>query len=190
MLQPQTFCKLAVVAFLAAPASLEAQGKGTGDRAIATPILPDTSIIPASRPPVKPKRFVAPTRTLNGQDTLRAPSKNGTAAREESALVGFRIHLLTSTLIGQARSAEQVAAELFDQPVRLDYEVPYYKVRVGEFSLRAEAEAYLATVKKMGYDEAWVVPFTRMRPSEQPVDSVTPQEEPDTDRTGTPGARP
>ncbi len=69
----------------------------------------------------------------------------------------YRIQLFTSKLYGEARHTLRVAGEIFDRPVFLDYEVPYYKVRVGSFSSRDEAEDYQQRVRAAGYPEAWVV---------------------------------
>jgi hypothetical protein len=69
----------------------------------------------------------------------------------------YRIQIFTSELYGEARRAMTVAEEIFDRPVFLDYEVPYFKVRVGGFAQRDEAEDYLPRAKAAGYPEAWVV---------------------------------
>ena len=69
----------------------------------------------------------------------------------------YRVQLFTSKLYGEARQALRVAQEVFDRPVFLDYEVPYFKVRVGSFSDREEAEDYQQKAKTAGYPEAWVV---------------------------------
>jgi hypothetical protein len=69
----------------------------------------------------------------------------------------FRVQLFTSKQFGQARKAVVVAEEIFDQPVYLDYEVPYYKVRVGNFADRDDAEEYRPKVQTAGYKNAWVV---------------------------------
>lgn len=69
----------------------------------------------------------------------------------------YRVQLFTSKLYGEARQALRVAQEIFDRPVFLDYEVPYFKVRVGSFSDREDAEDYQQKAKAAGYPEAWVV---------------------------------
>jgi hypothetical protein len=69
----------------------------------------------------------------------------------------YRVQLLTSTLYGEARHAMTIAREIFDRPVYLDYEVPYFKVRVGSFATREEAEDYQQRARTAGYPEAWVV---------------------------------
>ena len=69
----------------------------------------------------------------------------------------FRIQIFTSKVFGEARHARQIAEEIFDRPVYLDYEVPYFKVRVGSFRNRDDAEQYLPRVRAAGYTDAWVV---------------------------------
>jgi len=69
----------------------------------------------------------------------------------------FKVQLFTSKVYGEARHAVKVAEEIFDRPVSIDYEVPYYKVRVGQFSDRDEAERYAQRAKGAGYSLVWVV---------------------------------
>jgi hypothetical protein len=69
----------------------------------------------------------------------------------------FRVQLATSKVYGEARREVRVAEEIFDRPVYLDYEVPYYKVRVGSFRSRDDAEEYQQRARSAGYENAWVV---------------------------------
>ena len=69
----------------------------------------------------------------------------------------YRVQLFTSKLYGEAKDAVAVAEEIFDRPVSLDYEVPYFKVRVGSFADRDDAESYQMKAKAAGYTDAWVV---------------------------------
>jgi len=69
----------------------------------------------------------------------------------------FRIQIGATELFGDARREKKIAEEVFDQPVYLDYEVPYYKLRVGSFADRRSAEQYLQKAKMAGYKTAWVV---------------------------------
>lgn len=69
----------------------------------------------------------------------------------------FRVQIFTSKTYGEARHAFRVAEEVFDQPAYIDYDVPYFKVRVGNFATRAAAEVYQQKVKTVGYSGAWVV---------------------------------
>ena len=69
----------------------------------------------------------------------------------------YRVQILTTKVYGEASAARRVAEEIFDRPVFMDYEVPYFKLRVGNFSDRDEAESYQTRAKAAGYGNAWVV---------------------------------
>ncbi len=69
----------------------------------------------------------------------------------------YRVQIFTSKLSGEAKKARTIAREIFDRAVYMDYEVPYYKVRVGSFANRYDAEDYQMRAKAAGYDNAWVV---------------------------------
>jgi hypothetical protein len=69
----------------------------------------------------------------------------------------YRIQIYNSNTYGPALRELGIAKEVFDGNTWFDYEVPYYKVRLGNFLTREEAEQYLPTVREAGYPEAWVV---------------------------------
>jgi hypothetical protein len=69
----------------------------------------------------------------------------------------YRVQLLTVDSYSDARRALAVAEEIFDLPVALTYDQPYYKLRVGEFPAKSEADAYLLKAKSAGYPNAWVL---------------------------------
>ncbi|MEW5796482.1 MAG: SPOR domain-containing protein [Candidatus Zixiibacteriota bacterium] len=69
----------------------------------------------------------------------------------------YRVQIFTGLVYGEARQVARVAEEIFDQPVYVDYEVPNYKVRVGNWPDRASAERYQQKARGVGYTNAWVV---------------------------------
>jgi len=69
----------------------------------------------------------------------------------------YRVQLFTSQYYSEAKQTLVVAEEIFDQPVFVDYEVPYFKVRVGNFASRFDAENYLQKTREVGYTNALVV---------------------------------
>lgn len=69
----------------------------------------------------------------------------------------YRIQIFTTKVYGDARHALKVAEEIFDRSVSVDYEVPYFKVRIGRFADRDEAVKYANRAKAAGYKDAWVV---------------------------------
>ena len=96
-------------------------------------------------------RLVPPTKIFAAGDAI---------GKDTLAAQVFRIQLAMIDTYSDARRALGVAQEIFDQPVTLDYEVPYYKLRVGEFASRKEAESYQQKVKGAGYANAWVMVAT------------------------------
>ena len=72
----------------------------------------------------------------------------------------YRVQIFSSKNFGESRQEKIIAEEIFDRPVFLDYEVPYYKIRVGNFGNREKAEEYQQRVKASGYQNAWVVVVT------------------------------
>lgn len=124
-----------------------------------------------------PKSVAAPVTTVRGIDPLSLPADlilitsvapqttpiGGTAATHTGsgrATLVFRVQILTSQGFAEARKAAQVAEEIFDQPVHVDYEIPNFKVRVGNFADRGSAEEYRRVAQQLGYSNCWVVPVT------------------------------
>jgi hypothetical protein len=103
------------------------------------------------------------------QDTVNIPAQLSGVDRSVEAVPGrpvsndttqyqiYRVQLQTYEAYGDGRRGLQVAQEIFDQPAVLDYEVPYFKLRVGEFKTRAAAETYAQKTRTAGYPNALVV---------------------------------
>ncbi len=68
----------------------------------------------------------------------------------------YRVQVFTSRLYAEANAERALAEEIFNLPVHLDYEVPYYKLRVGDFLTRGDAEEMVSEIKSIGYRNAWV----------------------------------
>ena len=92
----------------------------------------------------------------SGRDVVTALAESvDTLSRQ-----AYRIQLATTKVYGEAKRAAEVAEEIFDQPIHVDYEVPYFKVRVGGFATRRVAEDYQQRARAAGYADAWVVMVT------------------------------
>ncbi len=92
----------------------------------------------------------------------------------------FRIQIFTGKVYGEAQKELRIAEEIFDRPVFVDYEVPNFKVRVGNFTDRDEAEEYQQRVKAAGYTTAWVVMVTvNIRQAAPLYDGTYPLDESD-----------
>jgi hypothetical protein len=118
----------------------------------------DVEIVPLKYPQtgaLRGKEVSKDTAGIPFEDTsvvISLPDEIDTLAHQ-----AYRVQIFTSKVYGEARRALRVAEEIFDRPLSLDYEVPYYKVRVGRFADRGEAEAYAQKARAAGYKNAWVV---------------------------------
>ena len=86
------------------------------------------------------------------EDTLRTPLNE--------LIEGFRVQLLSTKDLENATRAKAIATEQFsDVQVKfyLEFDSPYYKVRLGDFKTRAAAEYTRELVRSRGYPKAWIV---------------------------------
>ncbi len=91
---------------------------------------------------------------------------------------GFRIQVLATTEIDEANALK---SELGSIPqidsVYVSYDSPYYKVRVGDFPARPEANPLLKQLISAGYKDAWIVADRILR--NPPIRRATPSPLPD-----------
>ena len=152
----------------------------------------DSEIVPARYPRTDPlmgrqSLVEVDNEVAEGDSTLALPPSNATVG-DTLNNQAYRVQLLSSRVYKEARDGARVAEEIFDQPVYVDYEVPNYKVRVGNFADRLAAEDYQQRARAAGYANAWVVvvsqriheaaplyedlPVGVSPPPEQPADST------------------
>lgn len=72
-------------------------------------------------------------------------------------IIGYRIQILQTEDAQEAREFQQDAFLRLDIDAYVSYDNPYYKVRVGDFTSRFEAEEFLATLEGRGFKSAWIV---------------------------------
>jgi len=75
----------------------------------------------------------------------------------ESTADGFRVQVFASSDREIAENARMVATQRLRLPGYLDLEAGVYKVRVGDFVTRADADKALPTVRAADYADAWIV---------------------------------
>jgi hypothetical protein len=81
----------------------------------------------------------------------------------DAASMIYRIQLFTTKELAKATAVRDEAVVDFGEEVRVDFETPYYKVRVGAFATAREAEPLLNEARRLGYRGAWAV---RLRASD------------------------
>lgn len=82
------------------------------------------------------------------------PSSRGGGLRE---VAGFRVQLISTDSEADARECEQKALLDFKNNVYLIFDPPNYKVRIGDFQDRAQANEFKERAIRLGYVNAWVV---------------------------------
>ncbi|RMF56722.1 MAG: SPOR domain-containing protein [Calditrichaeota bacterium] len=89
-----------------------------------------------------------------GLDTQPAP------VEENQVVDGFRVQILATKDIDQATMEKKQAEFQFLEDsvaVYIEFDSPMYKVRVGDFQNRDEAERLRQIARKKGYRGAWIV---------------------------------
>ena len=69
----------------------------------------------------------------------------------------YRVQLFTTKDLPKAIAVRDEAEFDFGMSVQVDFETPYYKVRVGQFTEAADADALLSEARRLGYRGAWAV---------------------------------
>lgn len=87
------------------------------------------------------------------------PEESPALSEEVAFVSGFRVQVTFTDNIDQANIVkDQVVPLVGDQNVYVVYEAPYYKVRVGDFLSRPDANGTLNILFQYGYKDSWIVP--------------------------------
>jgi hypothetical protein len=78
---------------------------------------------------------------------------------QEEVVQGFRIQVFSSSNVDEAALMKTIVFEKFmGDSIYVVYDPPVYKVRVGDFVNRYEANQRLPEFVEKGYRDAWIVP--------------------------------
>ena len=85
--------------------------------------------------------------------------KNNEDVRDTSEIIieGYRIQALVTRNTHSADSIRAVLSDKIDEDVYITYEVPYYKIRVGNCVDRKQAEELKLKLVELGYASAWII---------------------------------
>ncbi|MEW6509423.1 MAG: SPOR domain-containing protein [Bacteroidota bacterium] len=99
---------------------------------------------------------------LTGRET---PVTADTAATEaEEYVQGFRVQIFSTTNIDAAQARKTEAESYFPgEWIYLEYDPPTYKIRVGNFRARYEADRFARLAAEKGFADAWTVPEKVLR---------------------------
>jgi cell division septation protein DedD len=77
---------------------------------------------------------------------------------------GWRVQVSANSTLADADGRARGARARFTEPVYVEYEPPFYKVRVGDFLTRPEAESMATRARAEGFEGAWVVETLVLKP--------------------------
>ncbi len=100
----------------------------------------------------------APETTLAGPD--RQAVTDTSQIEQFRYIQGFRVQIFASPDRQMALEIKQRAESLLEENLYLEFEAPYYKVRVGDCLSSAEAETLVKKIRKKGYSDAFRVRTT------------------------------
>ena len=85
--------------------------------------------------------------------------KNNEDVRDTSEIIieGYRVQILVTRNSHSADSIRAVLSDKIDEDIYITYEVPYYKIRVGNCVDRKQAEELQLKLVKLGYASAWII---------------------------------
>ncbi|MEA3310729.1 MAG: SPOR domain-containing protein [candidate division WOR-3 bacterium] len=70
---------------------------------------------------------------------------------------GYRVQIFASSTNEGANKVASEARFKFTERVYVEYDAPYYKVRIGDYKNRSDAEILREKAKNLGYGDAWIV---------------------------------
>mgnify|MGYP001410547851 FL=1 len=71
---------------------------------------------------------------------------------------GYRVQIIISQNENELQEIQESLMQSVDQKIYIIFELPNYKLRVGNFLNRKEAENFQKKIVRLGYRTAWVVP--------------------------------
>lgn len=75
----------------------------------------------------------------------------------EIILEGFRVQVLATQSLQKADRLKGILSEKYGSEIYINFEAPNYKVRVGNFILKADAEKLRSILVTSGYSQAWII---------------------------------
>tara|TARA_Y100001970_G_scaffold294174_1_gene447951 strand:+ start:248 stop:682 length:435 start_codon:yes stop_codon:yes gene_type:complete len=70
---------------------------------------------------------------------------------------GYRIQIFESTVSSIARTEAKRFQNILGDSVYIDFEAPLYKLRIGNFIERKNAERAIESIERLGAKDSWIV---------------------------------
>ena len=117
---------------------------------------PDKLIDPDPRWPI----ISSPLNTRN------LMSDKGSIDSTQIIIEGFRVQVLATKQLAKAEQLQKDLLSILNQKIYIVFEAPNYKVRVGNFIDRNNAESFRQYIIEEGYQSSWII-RTRIEPKIQ-----------------------
>ena len=92
--------------------------------------------------------------SFSSQDDLEDIASN----KEINLIKGYRVQILISQTEQELQDVKTEIEKSINEQSYIIFELPNYKLRVGNFLNRKEAENFQKKIVRLGYRTAWVVP--------------------------------
>lgn len=76
---------------------------------------------------------------------------------KDEQIKGYRVQLISTRKINKAEKIRNKAYDIFDHNIYINFQTPYYKVRVGDFVDYKDCRQVEKIAKKNGFPNAWTV---------------------------------
>ena len=101
-----------------------------------------------------PKFPLILNKVISGEDMSIPDSKND--LNQETKEV-FRIQIFESSVASIARAEAKRFQNILGDTVYTDFEAPLYKLRIGNFQNRKNAEEAVESISRLGAKDAWII---------------------------------
>ena len=89
---------------------------------------------------------------------IESDKENDASSLLNEEIEGYRIQVATSTSEESLVSIQKNLEKLTNEKIYIIFELPNYKIRVGNYLTRKDAEVLLKKLSRNGYRYAWIVP--------------------------------
>ena len=90
--------------------------------------------------------------------SIEKTTQNDTISSLNNLEKGYRVQIIISQNENELIEIQDKIMQKTDEKIYIIFELPNYKLRIGNFISRKEAENFQRKIVKLGYKTAWVVP--------------------------------
>ena len=101
-----------------------------------------------------PKFPLIINKVISGEDMSISESKNELDQENKEV---FRIQIFESSVASIARAEAKRFQNILGDTVYKDFETPLYKLRIGNFQNRKNAEEAVESISRLGAKDAWII---------------------------------